>query len=236
MRLFELAYACRIYDGLSKFDAGYLDFVDKTGGSLNFGDSAHMKALLVWLNSWGCRQFALDYHTQAAESIVGWAGQWESHLPKHSTTAGRLSNGDIEIVGDAYADLSECLASKRKLNGNESIVRVGPTGAAKILFAARPRAFPPWDEPIRAKLGFNGSRASYCHYLGNVREQVRQLSTEAAAFGIPAQSIPQEVGRARSTLPKLVDEYNWITLTGGFQPAKPDEIAKWYRWSRRKSR
>ena len=86
MRLFELAFACRIYGGRTRFDVGYLDFVDKTGGSLNFMDSAHMKALLVWLNSWGCRQFALDYHKEAAKSIARWAGQWEVSLPDISTT------------------------------------------------------------------------------------------------------------------------------------------------------
>ena len=236
MRLFELAYACRIYGGLTKFDVGYLDFVDKTGGSLNFRDSAQMKALLVWLNSWGCRQFALAYHRQATESIQRWAKHWESNLPDSSTTTGHLSDRDIEMVGDAYANLSKRLASKRTANGNEYIVRVGPTGAAKILFAARPRAFPPWDDPIRAKLGFDSSPRSYCDYLATVREQVRELILEATEIGVPAENIPLEIGRHRFTLPKLIDEYNWVTLTKGFLPPKPDEIAKWYHWSRRPSR
>ena len=236
MRLFELAYACRIYGGRTRFDVGYLDFVDKTGGSLNFMDSAHMKALLVWLNSWGCRQFALDYHKQAAKSIARWAGQWEVSLPDISTTTGLLSDKDIELAGDAYAGLSQCLASKRTLRGSQSIVRVGPTGAAKILFAARPRALPPWDEPIRVKLGFDSSPRSYCDYLGTVRGQVRELISEAASFGVPAHNIPQEVGRPGSTLPKLIDEYNWVTITNGIQPPKPGEIAKWYQWSRRQIR
>jgi hypothetical protein len=99
------------------------------------------------------------------------------------------------------------------------------------MFAARPRAFPPWDDAIRQKRGYDGSQRSYCKYLVEVREQVQQLCTEGAELGISAEDIPRRVGRPRSTLPKLIDEYNWVTLTRGIAPPKPDEIAKWYRWS-----
>lgn len=231
MRLFQLAYACRIYGGLTQFDEGYLAFLDKTGGDLDFRDPSHMKALLVWLNSWGCRQFAIEYHSLAAVSIHGWAEQWKSRLPDGFTTLDCLSDEDIQGVGDAYADLSKRLASKRTRSGSLYDVQVGPTGAAKILFAVRPRAFPPWDDPIRAKFGFDGSRDSYCEYLARVREQIKQLCGEAAEFAIPPENIPVEIGRPRSTLPKLIDEYNWIIVTKRFLPPQPAEIAKWYRWS-----
>jgi len=231
MRLFELAYACRVYGGLTQFDVGYLRLLDKTGGALDFGNSVHMKALLVWLNSWGCRQFAVDHHHSAAESICRWAGRWEPRLPDRLATLDRLSDRDITDAGDAFADLSQCLASRRTRNDKQYDVQVGPTGAAKILFAARPRAFPPWDDPIREYLGLDGTGRSYCEYLAQVREQIKQLCNEAAEFGIPAGIIPGEVGRPRSTIPKLIDEYNWVTATRGFSPPEPSEIAKWHRWS-----
>ena len=232
MKLFQLAYACRIYGGLTLFDAGYHTLLDKTGGKLNFGDPSHVKALLVWLNSWGCRQFAVDYHDLAIESIRGWAQRWESRLPDGVMTLDRLSDKEIEEAGNAYADISKSLASRRSRDGNFYDVQVGPTGAAKILFAARPRAFPPWDDPIRDRFGFDGSRHSYCDYLVRVREQIRQLCGEAAEFGIPPENIPVEIGRPRSTLPKLIDEYNWVTVTKGFLPPESSDIAKWYTWWR----
>lgn len=232
MKLFQLAYACRIYGGLTLFDAGYHAFLDSTSGKLNFKDPIHMKALLVWLNSWGCRQFAIEYHDLAAESIVGWAREWESSLPGGSRTLDRLSDKAIQEVGDAYADLSKRLASKRTRDGNLYDVQIGPTGAAKILFAARSRLFPPWDDPIRLKFGFDDTRDSYCKYLARVREQIKQLCKEAGELGIPAESIPLEIGRPRSTLPKLIDEYTCVTVTKGFVPPDHDDIAKWYAWSR----
>src|SRR3972149_10000521 len=150
MKLFQLAYACRIYGGLTLFDAGYHTLLDKTGGKLNFGDPSHVKALLVWLNSWGCRQFAVDYHNLAIESIRGWAERWESRLPGGVMTLDRLLDKEIKEAVDAYADISKCLASRRSRDGNLYDVQVGPTGAAKILFATRPRVFSPQDDPIRA--------------------------------------------------------------------------------------
>jgi hypothetical protein len=231
MRLFQLAFVCRTYGELTQFDAGYLDFLNKTGGELDFWSPTHMKALLVWLNSWGCRQFAVDYHNQAAESILRWAEKWEPTLPSTSMTLDCLSEEDIQVIGDAYADLSKCLASTQTRGGKRHDVRVGPTGTAKILFAARPKALPPWDEPIRAKFGWDGSPASYCAYLASVREQVRQLCSESAELGVPPEDIPSAIGRPKSTLPKLIDEFNWITITKGFSPPEPNEIARWYRWS-----
>jgi len=231
MRLFQLAYICRVYGGLTGFDKDYQTFLDKTAGRLDFRDPVHMDALLTWLRKWGCRQFAKNYHNLASESILGWADLWESSLPDASIALASLSDQDIQEVGQAYARLSKCLASKRARNGNLDDVHVGPSGAAKILFAARPLAFPPWDDPFRAKSGYDDSGRSYCDYLVRVREQINQLCSEAARLGIAAQDISTEVGRPKSTLAKLVDEYNWVMVTRGFLPPEPVEIAKWHHWS-----
>jgi hypothetical protein len=231
VRLYELAYSCRIYDRLSQPDTPYLAFLDTTAGDPDFSNPSHMSALLEWLNSWGCRQFAIDYHDLASESILGWAKRWEPRLPDRLLTLDRLSDEDVQRAGEAYADLCGRLASRRTREGKTYDVQVGPTGAAKVMFAARPSAFAPWDERIRQERKWDESQCSYCQYLVEVREQVQQLCTEAAELGISAEDIPRQVGRPRSTLPKLIDEYNWVTLTRGFVPPEPDEIAKWYRWS-----
>jgi hypothetical protein len=213
MKLFQLAYACKIYGGFRRFDDSYSAFLKETGGTLDFDNKVHMKALLVWLRLWGCRQFADAHEELAAESIRGWAGRWESKLPGRSAALDRLSDADIEEAADAFADLWRCLASKKTHDGKQQDVRAGPTGAAKILFAARPTVFPPWDAAIRKALRFDGSGPSYGRYLTQVRCQIKQLCAEAAKLGIPAESIPRELGRPGSTLPKLIDEYNWVTAT-----------------------
>ena len=232
MRLFELAYACRLYGGLTQFDSNYRLFLDRTGGELDFRDPEHLKVLLVWLNSWGCRQFAKKDHKVAAQSVLGWAERWESRLPNTSTTLDELRREEIQYAGAAFADLSNRVASKRSYVGALRDVTVGPTGAAKILFAARPEAFVPWDDAIRRELRMDTSASSYCAYLLRVQEQIRQLRKDAAKQGIGPEDIPSAVGRQDFPLPKLVDEYYWITISQRFPPLELEEIARWYRWSR----
>ena len=231
MKLFQLAYACRVYMVLTDSDADYHAFLDKTGDRLDFTDSTHMNALLEWLRKWGCRQFAVDYHDLAVKSIRKWAEQWNSKLPDVSVTLELLSAKEIKGIGNAYAALSKAVASNRARDGGLNNVEVGPTGAAKILFAARPRACPPWDGSIRGSK-FDSSSDSYCEYLDHVKELVEQLCSEAAGFGIPREQIPLEIGQPRSTLLKLVDEYKWVTVTKDSPPPEAQDIAKWHTWSR----
>lgn len=236
MKLFQLAYICGIYGATTKPDGDYFTFTNQVGGRLDFRDNAHMKALLVWLNSWGCRQFAIDDHNLAISSIREWATQKESMLPHVSMGIEHLSSQDIEMIGVAYSDLSTRVASRRVHGEKIYDVRIGATGAAKILFAARPKAIPPWDEPYRAYFKLDDSNASFCQYLTIVQAQVRELCTEAAGLGIRTEDLLLEIGKPGLTFPKLIDEYNWITITRKTQPAKPQDIAKWYRWSQQRER
>jgi hypothetical protein len=97
-------------------------------------------------------------------------------------------------------------------------VEFGPKGAAKVLFALRPDARPPWDNAIREKHGYDGSRDSYREYLLSVRRSVRFLIEEASKLGIQPSDIPTYAGRPRSSLPKLIDEYNWVLITRAGKP------------------
>ncbi len=84
----------------------------------------------------------------------------------------------------------------------------GETAAAKALFAIRPLAFPPWDEPIRAALGLGGD-AGYRSYLEQVAGALRGL---AARLEVPVSAVPAALGRPGSSPPKLVDEYLWMAV------------------------
>lgn len=174
---------------------------------------------------------ATAYHSLASDSILEWSAQWESALPDSSLTSDRLSDSQIEACAKAYWELSMCNGARRHLGLKTAFVTVGPTAAAKVLFAARPNSLPPWDEPIRRHFRFDGGEASYAAYLGYVREQIKELSVNAAHVGIKPEDIPSAVGRPQSTLPKLVDEYNWVTVTRGFAPVSAEELAEWHRWS-----
>lgn len=233
MKLYELAYACRLYAVLAGFDSSLQEFRRITSPSLDLWNPVHRKALLVWLNSWGCRQFAKEYHSMASKELLNWGRRHLHGLPPETARLAELSEKTLTMAADAYGDLKERSASVRSRGRGSWTVTFGPTGAAKGLYALRPNVFPPWDDPIRETLGYDGSASSYREFLIKVQEELRGLEKEAADLGIETDKIPAAVGRPGSSLPKLVDEYHWVTITKGFAVPTPEELQRWAKWSGR---
>ena len=217
MDLDQLAWGCGLFGELVGDDTASDAFQAATGGRADLSDPVHAKALLVWLNKWGCRQFAIAHHAAAAATLADWGAQWLPLLPKPGASLSKLKPRQLEVTADAYADVKKREASRRPTkSGGVAIVTVGATGAAKILHALRPKVLPPWDDPIRAALDLDGTRDSYLAYLTDVQQHVRDIEREAAARGI--SNVPRALGRPTSSLPKMIDEYYWITLTRRLEP------------------
>jgi hypothetical protein len=227
MRLYELAYACRVYSHFTGYDDQLLTFRKAVAPELDPFRSDHRAALFRWLNEWGCRQFALSHHAStAADSLVRWTTTWLPRLPGPASRLEELTEAELRLCSEAYAALS---AEPASLRGHSSwVVRFGPTGAAKTLFALRPNLIAPWDDPIRVRLRFGGDAAGFRTYLQDVVAQLRELAKEAAA---PIASLPALVNRPHSTPPKLIDEYNWVVITKDCRPPSRDEVAQWLRWA-----
>src|SRR5207244_340985 len=102
------------------------------------------------------------------------------------------------------------------------------TGAAKAMFIVRPLAFAPWDRAIREGLRHDGSAQSYRDFLANVSEHLKRVAAEAS---VPVTALPEVVGRAESSPPKLIDEYYWVTFAKGCTPPSPELLAKWHSWA-----
>lgn len=232
MRLFELAFCCRLYAGLTTYDSSLAAFRQFVAPGLEPSRADHRAALFQWLNAWGCRQFAREHHaTTASKALTSWADRWILRLPAAGVHLTDLSPGDLESLAAAYGALKVSMASRRTLSdGRLSPVTFGPTGAAKTLFALRPNAAPPWDDPIRAELQLDGSETSFLAYLMSVADQLRHLESEA---GVPASALPELIGRPESSAPKLIDEYNWVVMTRGLHPPDMAELAQWGEWARR---
>lgn len=231
MRLYGLAYACRLYADLSGVDSSITEFRRVTSPALDLDNPAHRKALLVWLNSWGCRQFARKYHPTASKALLQWGRRYLGRIPPQDAMLAQLSDAALDAAGEAYGDLKDRRASLHVRKSSSYPVTFGSTGAAKALYALRPHALPPWDDPIRKHFGYDGFKESYRQFLASVQKEVRSLVDEAAQFGIKATHIPTAVGRSESSLPKLVDEYYWITITRRFTLPAKDELGHWARWA-----
>ena len=183
----------------------------------------------MWLNSWGCRQFKkADHGSIAGKSLTTWADRWVTRLPEPATYLSDVSEQELRLAADAYEDLRVQLASERHLrSGQMTYVHYGPVGAAKTLFALRPRVFAPWDKAIMLGRGYGW--ADYGQYLRDLINQLRELS---AWSGIAIEDLPGEVGRPGSTPVKIIDEYNWVVLTNQFEPPPVEDLEKWIGWAR----
>ena len=215
MTVQELQDACRLYGLMTGFDSTLAQFRVSVAPGFDPFVPEQRLYLLKWLNTWACRQFSIKDRPLASASLETWAGDWLDRLPGPERHLTDLTASEVRTCFEAYQALCAMPASRRALpTGKVSTVTYGPTGAAKTLFAVRPLAIPPWDEPIRLELERKGVH-SFRAYLARVAEQLVSLSAEAR---VPVQDLPAFIGRPYSTPPKLIDEYNWIVITRGINP------------------
>jgi len=153
VNLGELAPACFAYGAITSYDDSLAKLEKQLGQVPNPLEAGHGVGMITWLNQWQCRQFSLASRDDAAAELLAWYGEAEAALPDHERHLWMLAPGDVEQYEPVFDSLSKKRASVRKRAGSESVVTFGPTAAAKILFALRPRVFVAWDEPIRRKLG-----------------------------------------------------------------------------------
>jgi hypothetical protein len=231
MKLAELAFACYVYGRMTDYDRSYLHFLEETSPQLDLSKEQHRKALLNWLNDWGCRQFAIAYHGLASEEIRSWYHDLGDQLFPLNKTLLDLSDSDYASVRVAYAKLVNRTASKRALRGGgQAKVEFGPTGTAKILFALRPNALIPWDEPIRSEFHFEGSAEDYANYLQLVRINLKELNETCERTSHTLLDLPQLLGRPKSSLANLMDEYFWVTVSRKCPAPTSKELSEWLQW------
>ena len=232
MKLYELAFACYVYSHMTNYDSSFLDLINNTRPGLDLNNASHRMELLVWLNSWGCRQFAVDHHEMASEEIMKWHEDFKDLLFPEDKDLTSLSEIDFRVIKTAYSSLCSKIASIRTLrNGNTTNVVVGPTGAAKILFAIRPNALIPWDEPIRNKFELDGDGNSYVKYLLIVINHLKELSNECRRNNFELSDLPRKLNRPSSSVTKLIDEYYWVTVSRGCPAPSGNELKIWISWA-----
>lgn len=229
MKLAELAFACFSYGN----DNSYLHFLQATNQSPDLLNPEHRKALLIWLNQWGCRQFAVKHHDRASSEILSWYNEFANALFSPDKNLWDLTEIQLEHVAQAFESLSSRTASVRTLNGSTFPVSIGPTGAAKILFAIRRNALVPWDKQIRDKLRYDDSGKSYVIYLRDILTKLDKLKQSCEKNGFNLADLPKQLGRPYSTIPKLIDEFNWVTITYNTPVPNLETFQRWFQWSER---
>ena len=169
--------------------------IEKTSPELNLDDDDHISALLVWLNSYGCRMKRNPDGAipSAANSIRSWWEQYSMFLSTVRKTD--LSDWDdrtIALLAEAFSNLSTRPSDTRR--------RIGPTAASKILMALSPSGLPAWDNQIAAICYSGAERWNFEAHLLSCRALAREIFKEGE--GKDFLSSEQRIGQA-----KIIDEW-----------------------------
>lgn len=230
VRLYELAYCCRAYAILDAYDDAVVELRATTGDCVDPDNTAHHGPLFSWLRRWGCRQFVIEDEELSRQNLTAWWSDWRDRLPTNDQTLDNLAEETLDTIAVAYDDLRTRQASWQRKQTGTYRWHFGPAGAAKTLYAIRPNACSPWDQPIREHLGLPETGAGYRRHLGRSRtelaEALRDLGPNA-----DASQLPTRVDRPASSPVKLVDEHDWARYTKGFEPPSPEVLAQWAAWA-----
>jgi hypothetical protein len=200
------------YGAVTGYDAALRQLLQATGDHLDLQSEAHRVAVIDWLRAWGCRHLRRTDTHRTAETLKLWWQAWGEKLPGPETAIIELGEPKLLVIEQAYDALRAAPAAGRNLKGREIDVVFGDTAAAKVMFAARPNVFMPWDDPIRLAFRWWGGGAAYVELLQLSASALDGLARRLAAS---VSDLPTVLGRPGSSPPKLVDEFLWVRITRG---------------------
>lgn len=227
MKLGELAFSCHIF---GKIDAGQYEKFREKVKSLKFKEHADYHELLVLLNKyWKCRLPERSLESLAKE-LESWHMKYRSRLFSGKKYLSKLNNKDLSLAAEAYGDILNCKAEYETKNNKSRPMSLGSTIASKILFTLRPNALPPWDKSIRETLINEGlisgdyPQELYKSYLKHTQNVIHDLQE---TYGSVLLDWHRKLNKP---LPKLIDEYYWITMTRKINPPTKDDLDCWTNW------
>ncbi|MHA6757403.1 hypothetical protein [Streptacidiphilus sp. PAMC 29251] len=189
-------------------DRSWAELQRRTEPGLDPSLAGHRAALLAWLNAWGCR---IRYPRPGEpnvfdQGLADWWSRFGGRLPAADVSMVGLSDQDIARLGECYAGLTAMPAAALA----KGVRPLGPTAAAKLFHALRPRAVMPWDEAIAVRLhGARDADAFAAHQrLG--RDWSSALLAEA---GLDEPGLAEQLGRPGRPLAKMLDDYCYLVLT-----------------------
>jgi len=225
VKLYELAYACRLYGGVAGFDDVYRKMKLSLGESPDLAPPEQRHALMKFLNGWGCR-IAESNFEELKSRLQRWASFWVPQLPLPASDIRLMTPLDRGTVGRAYEEL---------LKLGEGL-HLSHTAAAKTLHALRPQVLPVWDSAIKDAFSAKPRttpltpRQLYPAFIEDVAGQISELEEDARRFNISLREVPRMIARDQNSLIKIADEYAWVTITLRYQIPDRSQLEAWQRW------
>ncbi|HEX6498914.1 MAG TPA: hypothetical protein VF054_07755 [Micromonosporaceae bacterium] len=194
-------------------DRSWLRLCRQTAPAIDLSTAQHRRAVLVWLNAWGCR---LRYPRPGEEDLfdvglAGWWNRWGGVLPPVDTRLPALPEDALPLLGAAFSDLARVRVAPGARGRS-----LGSTAASKLLYALRPAALLPWDEAIARTLHGSRDGDAYVAHLRLGRSWARRLLAET---GLDEAALADALGQPGRSLAKMLDDYCYLVCTRGVDPA-----------------
>jgi hypothetical protein len=220
--LFGVAYTSRLYREIETPQT--LVKLREKIGTPNLQDREHASKILDWLNKWGCR-IKKSEMPSIAVSLAKWSQGRRQEFPRCDLH--ELDYQDLNALTEAFQGLLDIRKSGQKIS------KFGPTTASKVLFLVCPNAAILWDDAIRKAFKLAGSAPEhYREMLVHSRREAATLIADASRCGISDyRKIPKAVGSQAVTIPELLDEYHWVTITRRHTIPTSDDLKQWSAWA-----
>jgi hypothetical protein len=185
------------------------------GSEPDLANPEQASRIRVWLNQWLCR---IGYPKPGDEdvfvkSLAAWWEAFEDTLPPAHKALAQLTDWELEAVSQSYGDLYRRPAAVKRTG---SIRTVGPTAAAKVLYFVRPDGITAWDRAISLRTGGGSDALAFWRHLKTCRSWAVDLEAEGRTLGLAPGAIGSYLNRPNSSVAKLIDEWLYGTITGGF--------------------
>ncbi|MFI5631012.1 hypothetical protein ACIA8E_16875 [Streptomyces sp. NPDC051664] len=191
-------------------EAAWTTLREATAPAIDPAAAGHRAALLAWLNAAGCRiRYPRPGEPDPFDSgVAHWWQRRGGELPAPGVALTELDDAGIEQVALCFAELSATPASLARRPRP-----LGPTAAAKLLYALRPQAVMPWDAAIAQALHGGRDGGAFAGHQRLGRAWGRAVLDEA---GTDESSLAAQLGVTGRPLAKMLDDYCYLTLTVGW--------------------
>lgn len=203
----DLTVSAKAFNGYAAADRSWARLRELTGRRVDLAVPGHRAALHEWLNAWGCRvRYPRPGEPPAFdEGVHAWWRDWGARLP--GTGLAWLRDAEVDVLAAAYEALNATVVAPPPRART-----LGPTAAAKALYAVTPAAAMPWDAAIAARLHGGRDAEAYRRHLRLGRAWARAVLDEA---GTDEEALAAAVGRPGHSLAKLLDEWCYLAFTVG---------------------
>ena len=83
---------------------------------------------------------------------------------------------------------------------------------------------------MRLQFKYSNDALSYIKYLKRVKDIALDLDKQCKLNGFSIEDLPKQIDRQDTTVPALIDEYHWVTITNKVKPPDKDTLKRWMNW------